>query len=166
MKEQILKLRYEGKTYNQIVEILGCSKSLVSYYSGKDQKQKNITRQKKLRSDKYNSLYRKIIYFQKRDNKNHNYDKDKPITFSFKEFKDKYPVNSKCYLSGEEVNLTDSKDWQLDHIIPKCKGGDNSLENLGILHKVVNQMKGGLVNEEFIEWCKKIVEYQGYKVTK
>lgn len=166
MKEKILNLRYEGKTYNEIVEILGCSKSLVSYYCGKDQKQKNLVRQKKSRSNKYTCLYRKLIYFQKRDDKNRNYDKSKPINFSFKEFKDKYPINSKCYLSGEEVNLTDSKNWELDHIIPKSKGGNNSLENLGILHKVVNQMKGGLLNEEFIEWCKKILEYQGYIVKK
>lgn len=35
MKEKILKLRDEGNTYNQIVEILGCAKSTVSYYCSK-----------------------------------------------------------------------------------------------------------------------------------
>ena len=41
---EILRLRGEGLTYNQIVEKLGCSKSTVSYYLGKDQKIKNKAR--------------------------------------------------------------------------------------------------------------------------
>lgn len=32
MKEKILKLRSEGKTYNEIVSIVGCSKSVVAYH--------------------------------------------------------------------------------------------------------------------------------------
>ena len=32
MKNEILKLRKEGKTYNEIVDILGVSKSTISYY--------------------------------------------------------------------------------------------------------------------------------------
>ena len=35
MKEQILKLRLEGKSYNQIVDILKCAKSTVSYHCSK-----------------------------------------------------------------------------------------------------------------------------------
>jgi len=52
MKEQILKLRDEGKNYNQIVEILGCAKSTVSYHCGKGQKEKAAKRQKSLKSRK------------------------------------------------------------------------------------------------------------------
>jgi predicted transcriptional regulator len=36
MKDAILKLRKEGKTYNEIVNDLGCSKSTVSYYCTKE----------------------------------------------------------------------------------------------------------------------------------
>ena len=32
MEKEILKLRSEGKTYNEIVDLLGCSKSTVSHY--------------------------------------------------------------------------------------------------------------------------------------
>ena len=46
MKEQILKLRQEGKTYKEITEILGCVKSTISYYCGKNQKQKMLNRKK------------------------------------------------------------------------------------------------------------------------
>lgn len=35
LKIRILELRGEGKSYNEIVEILKCSKSIVSYYCGK-----------------------------------------------------------------------------------------------------------------------------------
>lgn len=44
MKEQILELRAQGKTYNEIVELLGCSKSTVSYHCGEGQKEKSLSR--------------------------------------------------------------------------------------------------------------------------
>ena len=45
MKDKILSLRGEGKTYNDITEILGCSKSLVSYYADPKGKSKWMSRQ-------------------------------------------------------------------------------------------------------------------------
>ena len=56
-------------------------------------------------------------------------------------------------------------DYNLDHIIPSSRGGDNSLNNLGITHKIVNYMKGSLTPEELIKWCVKILKYNGYKIT-
>lgn len=44
---QIILLRKENKTYNQIAEILSCSKSIVSYHLGYNQKQKSLNRNKK-----------------------------------------------------------------------------------------------------------------------
>jgi len=38
-KENILKLRAEGKTYTEIQKILGCSKGTISYHLGDGQKQ-------------------------------------------------------------------------------------------------------------------------------
>lgn len=43
-KEQILKLRSEGKTYNEIQKILGCSKGTIAYHVGHGQKQKALKR--------------------------------------------------------------------------------------------------------------------------
>jgi 5-methylcytosine-specific restriction endonuclease McrA len=40
MKEQILKLRLEGKSYSQIKSILGCSKGTIAFHCGKGQKHK------------------------------------------------------------------------------------------------------------------------------
>ena len=49
MKEQIIKLREDGKSYKEISEILKCSKSTVCYYLGKNQKDKTILRNKKIK---------------------------------------------------------------------------------------------------------------------
>ena len=51
MKDKILKLRDEGKTYNEIKEILGCSKGTISYYCGDGQKEKSKIRRKKRRRE-------------------------------------------------------------------------------------------------------------------
>ncbi len=54
MKENILKLRFEGKSYNEIQKILSCSKGTISYYCGKGQKEKSKnnlkSRRRKLRN--------------------------------------------------------------------------------------------------------------------
>lgn len=50
MKEDILRLRLEGKTYNQIKDELGCSLSTISYYCNPVQKDKTMERQRDRRS--------------------------------------------------------------------------------------------------------------------
>jgi len=40
MKEQILKLREQGKSYREIQQELGCSKGTISYHLGEGQKEK------------------------------------------------------------------------------------------------------------------------------
>lgn len=42
MEDAILKLREEGKKYKEIVDILGCSKSMVSYYCNSNVRKKAI----------------------------------------------------------------------------------------------------------------------------
>ena len=46
MKEKILQLRNEGKSYKEIREILKCSKSTISYHCGDGQKEKTKERRK------------------------------------------------------------------------------------------------------------------------
>ena len=50
MKEQILKLRAEGKTYLEIKEALNCSLSTISYYCNPVQKEKTQNRLRDKRS--------------------------------------------------------------------------------------------------------------------
>jgi predicted transcriptional regulator len=51
MKENILKLRSMGYTYNQIQKELGCSKGTISYHLGEGQKEKTKQRSQKRREE-------------------------------------------------------------------------------------------------------------------
>ena len=57
MKEQILKLRNEGKTYSEIRKELNCSLSTISYHCGDNQKQMAYNRVLKKRKDKKMKRY-------------------------------------------------------------------------------------------------------------
>jgi hypothetical protein len=50
MKDEILALRGQGKSYNEIVAILGCAKSTIAYHCGEGQKEKNQARVRDRRS--------------------------------------------------------------------------------------------------------------------
>ena len=71
-----------------------------------------------------------------------------------------------CYLTGEKINIHDSTSFEFDHIIPASRGGDNSLENLGLTIKIANNIKNNLTVDELLYYCKKILEYNGYDVNK
>lgn len=53
MKEKILEFRNDGHSYNEICRKLGCSKSLVAYYCGVNQKEKSRKRKEKYRKGNY-----------------------------------------------------------------------------------------------------------------
>lgn len=191
MKEKILELRKEGKTYNEIRLILGCSKATISYHCGEGQKdmaknrvrkrRKNILKTKidgfkcrKEKEFKFDELKTKeeryvresVRKFQKRDNTvKGTINKDIITTFTWEDVLIKFGETTYCYLSGEKINLFENN-YNLDHIIPVSRGGDNSLNNLGITHKVANTMKSDLTPDELIEWCKKILEFNNYKIEK
>jgi 5-methylcytosine-specific restriction endonuclease McrA len=179
MKEKILKLRKDGKTYNEIKEILGCSKGTISYYCGENQKIKSNKRLKKRRKNTIiNKLerfkYRKpkryvqesLRFFQKRDNNFDNkINKNLNFTFKLEDVLEKFGENTFCYLSGEKINLYENN-YNFDHVIPISRGGDNSFENLGVTHEIVNSMKSSLTPEELIEWCIKILKFNGYNIEK
>ena len=67
MKEEILKLKSEGKSYGEIKKILNCSKGTISYHCGKGQKEKTKIRIKKRRQ---NILLHKVENFKHRKIKN------------------------------------------------------------------------------------------------
>lgn len=46
MKDKIIELQKQGKSYNEIKKILNCSKGTISYYLGENQKQKTANRNK------------------------------------------------------------------------------------------------------------------------
>ena len=110
----------------------------------------------------------KIRDFQRRDNSLHQtcLQSKQETNFTIEDFIIKIGDNHKCYLSGEPIDIYNSKEYSIDHIIPSSKNGDNSLENAGLISTEINKMKDCLSVEEFIRKCIQILEYNGYSVTK
>lgn len=77
----------------------------------------------------------------------------------------KFGVKTKCYLTGTPIDL-EKDDYCFDHIVPVSKGGTNDLINLGITIPKANYSKSDLTVEEYLDLCKQVLEYNGYKVEK
>jgi len=59
----------------------------------------------------------------------------------------------RCALSGVVLSPDCAS---LDHIEPLSKGGTHTLDNVQIVHPVVNTLKGEMSQKEFIGWIKLI----------
>ena len=162
MKEQILKLRSEGKTYNQIREELECSKGTIAYHCGEGQKEKSYIRTKKSRKNPQvflnyvlNRKYKNIFVRDAKKNKNIKRHREE-TNFSLSDFKNHILKNSICYISGEKLNLENVSTWEIDHIIP-CDIFDFSLleeqqkcihyTNTQPLFKTENRQKYNKINQ-------------------
>lgn len=185
LKIKILELRIQGHSYDYIQKTLGCSKGTISFHCGEGQKEKSRVRLAKRRRD---PLLRKIENFccGKKKVTNEHYNKtqeviDKKLSiklatklsrffsnkdgktygeymFSVKDLLAKIGPNPTCYLTGEPIDLEKSRSYHLDHIIPKSRGGDDSLDNCQIASREANQAKGDLLLEEFVALCQKVIE--------
>lgn len=179
-KDEILKLRSEGKTYKEIREITKASLSTISFHCGEGQKEKHrkrATKRKVLlhpfhfkierftgrkstltqrvvsKQSVLRKIQGKIIEFHRtRKTKEHNM-----LTFSVQDVINKFGENPRCYLTGDYINIYEPDTYQFDHVIPTSKGGENTLDNLGICTKEANMSKTDHTLEEFIELCKKVV---------
>lgn len=162
MKEQILQLGAEGKTYKEIHEILGCSKSKISYYLGKGVKERTIERNKKAKKTARYILASKIDFFISRsDYKGFNYQKRDE---SVEAYHDKVNNSPYCYLTGRKIDLEDSSSYHLDHKIPYHISKDNSVDNMELACRDANQSKAHMTLGEYIALCKEVLEHNGYKV--
>lgn len=182
--EKILELYEKGFSYREIESVLGCSKGSVSYHCGTGQKEKTLSNQR--RNRKSDILKAKVQRFvgsppKKQKSKEEDYRaiekilevklnqfsltgkrKDKSVKckrmFNVKQFIKKIGDDPVCYLTGRPINLNEGKSYHLDHIVPKSKGGDNSLENCGLACKAANQAKNDMNLEEFIQLCREVIE--------
>lgn len=175
-KEDILRLRSEGKSYREIEKVLGCSKSLISYHCGDGSEKRRASERNKKRP----ILHRKISTFKckgsakslsnklkgfKRHTKGARYKKHEKVNnisknYTIKDVIDKISSNPICYLTGKKIDLEDGASYHLDHIVPTCKGGTNDLDNLGICIAEANQAKGSLLLEELFELCESILAFR------
>lgn len=189
IKNEILRLHSEGNSYRQIEIELKCSKGAISYHlgSGQKEKHKNNNQQRKILlhpyyrkiekflSRKINSccelkycttiqqrLYKKIIaFFKDRITK-----RCETMTFSVDDVISKIGKNPVCYLTGERIDINNTKTYHFDHIVPTSKGGTNDLDNLGICTKKANMSKCDMTPQELIDFCKSVLIHNGFEVKK
>jgi 5-methylcytosine-specific restriction endonuclease McrA len=180
LSQSILELRNQGYSYKKISDILKCSKSTISYHCGKDQKIRTLQRNAQYR--KNNVILKKIHrfyhpYFKKSVPKILNTNISQKLSAKIRKFGDKpmFTVSQLlnkigdspvCYLTGEPIDLNDSKSYQLDHIIPKSRGGDNSLDNCQIALKKANMSKSDMTYDEYVSLCKKVISHHEFKVAR
>jgi len=166
MKENILKLRADGKSYNEIRKILGCSKGTIAYHCGFGQKEKLKSRVKNYKKTLPGILKRKKDNFSFSNGKRVGRGRRVHLAFSLRDFVKKLQLNSKCYLTGRKIDLYQPKTYQCDHIIPVSKGGKSTLDNLGLVCRDANMSKSDMTVDEFFSLCKEILTNNGFKVEK
>lgn len=174
-KENILRLRQEGKTYTQIEKELGCSRSVICYHCGNGNEKKRLQAngkkrsilQKKVSSFKCASprhtLRVKLKGFKKRnssDGKNSCLVNNICKNYSVKDVLKKIGLNPICYLTGKKINIDDGGSYHLDHVIPTAKDGTNDLDNLNICIAEANMAKGRLSLEEFYKLCEDVIKWR------
>lgn len=183
LAEQIIELRRQGLSYKRITKQLGCARSTVCYYCGKGQKDKYKTRQQRRRTNAA-ALARKIgkFLYRKPNNKTNAVTRAKtvekilrervmkfrfdkrtgtyaPMTFTLAELLTKLGDDPRCYLTGRQIDLTQPRTYQLDHIVPVSKGGDNSLTNCGLACREANAAKSDFSINEFVALCRAVVAH-------
>lgn len=67
--------------------------------------------------------------------------------------------NGRCAITGVEINFKE-RTASLDRI-DSTRG--YMLENIQWVHKIVNQMKWSLSDQELLEWCQRVVNYADHR---
>lgn len=164
MQEEIIKQIYilhkEGLNYNQIAKKLKINRCSSRYWLNKESEQeKNRNYRKKKKYNPDYILSKKLAQFQSKRRKHNNQENDR---FYLDDYKKIIGDQPKCYLTGELIDLSNSKSYQLDHIIPIAKGGTNKITNCGIVSTIANQSKSDLTVKEFIDLCISVLKNNGY----
>ena len=185
-KNDILKLRKQGKSYKEIASILGCSRSVISYHCGKGQTEKNRVRSQKrgwrhhftkkitqfksrCTAEGYRLFRNKVKTFKRKTPNAH---KPTPSTsrvnnisqqFYAEDVINKIGTHPVCYLTGRKLNLKDTSTYTFDHRVPTALGGTNDLENLEVCCSEANHAKACLSLEDFYSLCEEILAWRDKK---
>lgn len=65
----------------------------------------------------------------------------------------------RCQLSGEQLT---PENVQADHIVPISRGGVHAIDNVQLVTARINQAKGTLSQDEFVEMCCSVAQHQGF----
>lgn len=182
--QDLINYYNQCKSYQQTCERFKCSKSTVYYHVSEKGKSQNVERNRRFRSNaeplkiKFEKFINRI--YTEKENRDKNsikkviYDKISDFQrkgfkmsddkFTYEDLVNKIGPNPRCYLTGEIIDLSKPKTYQLDHIIPKSRGGTNTIDNVGLCTKKANISKSNLTKDEYIELCKQVLINNGYKV--
>jgi 5-methylcytosine-specific restriction endonuclease McrA len=188
LKDDILELRGRGLPYRQIEARLGCSKGTISYHCGEGQKEKTRRntrrrrlcplrtkmeaflhgRRKETRDPHAKSigpkrifLRDKIIHFSTVGTKANR--KGYKFMFKLQDLISKIGDDPRCHWTGRAINLNDRRSYHLDHLMPKSRGGDNSLKNCVLACREANQGKGDCTPREYVQLCCEVAVRRGKK---
>lgn len=64
-----------------------------------------------------------------------------------------------CQLCGRKINQFES-DWNIDHIVPLSRGGDNTMDNYQLTCKSCNAIKDSMTSKEMMKSMTNILSYQ------
>lgn len=177
VKDDILLLREQGKTYSEIAQKLGCSKSTISYHcgNGSEKQRTKIANKKQTKKSKVSRklngfksrvprrVFRgKVKTFKRRKIKKRSHTKVNNISsnYTYEDVLKKIGNTPRCYLTGKLIDLNKTDTYNFDHIIPASKGGTNDLHNLGLCTPEANYAKGNLSLEELYKLCESILEWK------
>jgi len=182
-KLEILKLKKDGYDYKEIAKKVGCSVKTSRYWCDTKYRDKIIKRDKEYRkrnkekiskiqssyyrkSGLHHALYRKVYNFHVdqtlyKTNKSVTLEKQGiELSFTIDDVKKLFKAQGgRCALTNKKLVLKNTTEWQLDHMIPRTRGGDNSISNCQILSKEANAAKWNMTNSEFIKLCKKVIKH-------
>lgn len=184
LKEKILELRRQNIPYRKIAKILQCNDHTVYYHCCPS----IYKRERRVLSQRH-PFYVKMINYKSRkyrrgSKKKQDLEFKKAFArklkcfiaikneglmkaeFTLDDIINKFGDTPKCYITGDEIDVTKPRSYHFDHIMPSSKGGDNSLSNLGICTRQANLAKSDMTLDELEFFCKKVLEHHGYSVEK
>lgn len=139
LKNKIIYLKSKGLKHREIIKILGCSSRMISYHTCSEEIKNKNSIESKIRTFHLNETEKKSEFH-----------------FTYNDVLIKFGSKPKCAISGRDLSWESPSDFHFDHIIPKSKKINNSLNNLQLLCKKVNIMKKDIPNKDFINYCKLI----------
>lgn len=147
-------------SYRKIAKRLGISVWRTEYLSNPKRRMIQKTAQIKYRLS--NPLQKKVAAFHEMTNRRNG--KKCSRKFTYAEFLAKVGDTPICYLTKAKIDLNKPETYSIDHVVPISKGGDNSIDNAGLIRRDVNEVKDSNTPQQLFPICIEILEANGYKV--